>query len=254
MTTEHLIRRTVLILFFILLLAESALAAGPPDHSVWSDLLATHVREGKVDYQGFKKDENRLDRYLETVDASRPRELGRSDRLAYYINAYNAWTVKLILLHFKEGKPVDSIKDIGGVFSSPWSQKICRLGGEVLTLDEIEHGIIRPEFKEPRIHFAVNCASKSCPPLRDSAYTGEKLEQQLDSQTTAFINNPTFNHLTGDTFHVSKLFSWFEKDFEGDILQFIIRYASEDLKKSLEKKGAGIRVKYLEYDWSLNSI
>lgn len=254
MTAGRVIRRTGFILFFVLLLAESALTAGPPDHSMWNDLLATHVREGKVDYQGFKKDEARLDSYLEILNVSRPRELGRSDRLAYYINAYNAWTVKLILLHFKEGKPVDSIKDIGGVFSSPWSQKICMLGGEPLTLDEIEHGIIRPEFKDPRIHFAVNCASKSCPPLLDSAYVGQKLEQQLDMQTIDFINNPTFNYLAGDILHVSKLFSWFNKDFDNDILRFIIRYAGGELRKSLEMKGAGIRVKYLDYDWSLNSI
>lgn len=230
----------------------AALAAPAPDHQPWSDLLAIHVKEGRVDYQGFKKDEARLDAYLQILDQSRPLELARADRLAYYINAYNAWTVKLILLHFKDGKPVDSIKDIGGVFSSPWSQKICRIGGEVLSLDTIEHDIIRPEFKDPRVHFAVNCASKSCPPLLDTAYTGERLEQQLDERAKGFINDSRFNYLEGDSLFVSNIFSWFDKDF-GDIPQFIQRYAGVGLKAQLQKKGSNIKVKYLDYDWSLNS-
>ncbi len=241
-------------LFMALLLVSpcSSVAATAPDHKLWSDLLTAHVKEGRVDYQGFKKDESRLDAYLQILDRSRPQELARADRLAYYINAYNAWTVKLILLHFKEGKPAKSIKDIGGVFSSPWSQKICRIGGEVLTLDNIEHDIIRPEFEDPRVHFAVNCASKSCPPLLDTAYTGEKLEQQLNERATAFINESRYNYLQEDTFYASKIFSWFANDF-GDIPQFIARYAGAGLKRNLLEKGSNIKVKYLDYDWSLNS-
>lgn len=242
----------VTMLGFLSILPTRAVAATMVDHRSWSELLAAHVREGWVDYRGFKRDEGKLDAYLQILDRSRPRDLDRSERLAYYINAYNAWTVKLILMHFLDGKPLASIKDIGGLFSSPWSLEICRLGGEVVSLDTIEHTIIRPEFKDPRIHFAISCASKSCPPLLDTAYTGEKLEQQLDERATAFINDSRSNYLKGDTLSVSSIFSWYAKDFGGDIRRFVASYARDGLKRALQDKGDKIKVNYLDYDWSLN--
>lgn len=222
------------------------------DHRGWDELLATHVQNGLVDYQGFKKDEARLDNYLAILDRSRPDELSRDDRLAYYINAYNAWTIKLIVLHFSEGRPVKSIKDIGSWYSSPWSLKVCKIGGKLLTLDNIEHDIIRPEFKDPRVHFAVNCASMSCPPLFAKAFTGVNLQQQLKEVATAFINDSRFNYLQSDTLFVSRIFSWFAQDFDSDISKFFLRYAGPDLRRSLMESGSGIKVKYLDYDWSLN--
>jgi hypothetical protein len=241
-----------LIVATVLLYSYRPVLAAKVEHQAWTELLDAHVRNGLVDYQGFKKDEARLDAYLATLDSSTPAELARDERLAFYINAYNAWTIKLILLHFRDGRPVKSIKDIGGWFSSPWSLKICRIGGELLALDTIEHGIIRPEFKDPRVHFAINCASMSCPPLLAKAYTGEKLQQQLDERAAAFINDSRFNYLQGDTLVVSKIFSWFSEDFAGDIPKFFLRYAKPDLQRKLLEKGGDIKIRYLDYDWSLN--
>lgn len=242
-----------LIIAVVLLYFYMPAQAAKVDHQAWTELLATHVENGLVDYQGFKKDEARLDAYLAMLDRSTPAELTRDERLAFYINAYNAWTIKLILLHFQDGQPVKSIKEIGGWFSSPWSLKICRIGGELLSLDTIEHGIIRPEFKDPRVHFAVNCASMSCPPLLAVAYTGEKLQQQLDERAAAFINDSRFNYLQGNTLFVSKIFSWFAEDFSGDIPKFFLQYARPDLRRNLLERGGDIKVSYLDYNWSLNS-
>jgi len=251
MKTVLALARNLLVAIFLLSPCLS-MAAEMVDHRPWSELLASHVRQGRVDYPGFKKDEARLDGYLEILQRSRPEGLARADRLAFFINAYNAWTVKLILMHFRDGRPVASIKDIGGLFSSPWSLKICRVAGEVLSLDDIEHDIIRPEFKDPRVHFAVNCASKSCPALLDTAYTGERLEEQLDGRAAFFINDSRYNYLQGDTLYLSRLFSWFANDF-GDIKQFILHHADSGLKEGLQKVGSAVKVEYLDYDWTINS-
>ncbi len=228
----------------------SVLAAGL--HDSWDALLSVHVADGKVDYQGFKEDEAKLDRYLAILDTTRPDSLGNQEQLAYYINAYNAYTVKLILDNFKQSKPVKSIKSIGGLFSSPWSIRFVKLGGETMTLDTLEHDIIRPKFKEPRIHFAVNCASVSCPPLLSEAYTAEKLEIQLENNTIAFLHNREFNYISGNTLYISKIFSWFSEDFNNESAAYIKKYARGDFLAAIEAAGDSLKVKYLDYDWSLN--
>jgi len=190
--------------------------------------------------------------YLEVIDSTNPSALSNSDRLALYINAYNAYTVKLILDNFKDGKPVSSIKSLGGFFSGPWKISFCRIGGEIYTLDNIEHDIIRPLFREPRIHFAINCAAKSCPPLISIAYEGDTLEEQLDKNAVAFVNNKKFNRLDGSTLYVSKIFKWFAEDFNNDILRFVREHARGELKRTLESLGESVEIKYLQYDWSLN--
>jgi hypothetical protein len=175
--------------------------------------------------------------------------LSRNERFAFYINAYNAWTIKLILGKYPG---VESIKDLGSLFKSPWKKKICRIDGDVLTLDHIEHEILRPVFKDPRVHFAVNCASKSCPPLRTEPYSGLLLDSQLESSTMEFINDPGYNFLKDDTLYVSRIFEWFSGDFNGDVIAFFLKYARGELKEKLETGRDKITVKYLDYDWSLN--
>jgi len=129
---------------------------------------------------------------------------------------------------------------------------MCRIDGKIITLDDIEHNILRPRFKDPRVHFAINCAAKSCPPLRSEPYYGGELDQQLEEMASAFINDPSKNRLEGNTLYVSKIFDWFEEDFNGDILGFFLKYAKGSLKEQLEVNKEKIKVKYLDYDWSLN--
>jgi hypothetical protein len=235
----------------LLLLPFSVLAEGL--HSGWDSLLSVHVVNGKVDYQGFKQDEKELDTYLAILDTTRPDSLTDNEQIAYYINAYNAYTVKLILDNFKNGKPVKSIKGIGGLFSSPWSIRFVKLGGERMTLDTLEHDILRRKFKEARVHFAVNCASTSCPPLLSEAYVAENIERQLENNTIDFLHNREFNYISGNTLYLSKIFSWFSEDFNDDPAAFVKKYARGDLLAALEAAGDSLRVKYLDYDWSLNS-
>jgi len=158
----------------------------------------------------------------------------------------------LILNNFEDGQPPASIKDIGSFFSKPWSIKFVKIGGKVYTLDNIEHDILRPDFKDARVHFAVNCASKSCPPLIPVPYSGATLDQQLDASTTAFINNEQENRLEGSTLFVSSIFKWFKEDFDNNPVEFFEKYAQGTLKQKLTSQKGRIKVKYLDYDWSLN--
>ena len=184
------------------------------DNRIYQELLEKYVRNGQVDYRGFKEEEKELDRYLEVLEQVDSEALSRDDRFAFYINAYNAWTIKLILTGYPD---VKSIKDLGSFFRSPWKKKICRIDGEVISLDQIEHGILRPRFKDPRVHFAINCAAKGCPPLRSVPYEGTNLDQQLDEMAAAFINDPSRNRLERNTLYASRIFDWFEEDLGGGI-------------------------------------
>ena len=146
-----------------------------------------------------------------------------------------------------------SIKELGSLFRGPWKKKIVRLSNGIFSLDGIEHGIIRPEFQDPRIHFAVNRASRSCPPLASRPYTGENLDEQLDAVTRSLLNDPERTRLEGDRLYLSKIFDWYAEDF-GDPVRFVLRYAQGDLQTRLRACGAGGRPAYLDYDWSLNQV
>jgi len=236
---------------FILSVHEDSIAGNvqEPDHSIYANLLAMYVHNGVVDYAGFKKDEKKLDHYLSALESTEVKSLDRDGQMAFYINTYNSWTIKLIL----SGYPgVESIKDLGGFFSGPWKKEFVRLHGETVTLDHIEHDILRPRFKDSRVHFAVNCASKGCPPLITEPYDGVRLDEQLDRSARDFVNNAEKNYLDGDKLYVSKIFKWFAKDFNKDVIGFFIKYADEPLKKKLQAMQDRIQVKYLDYDWSLN--
>lgn len=241
----------IFVLGFYLLtsLADSGWAEETVDHNLYGELLNEYVENGMVDYQGFKTDEVKLDQYLKILEKTNINELSRDEQFAFYVNAYNAWTIKLIL----SGYPgIESIKDLGNIFKSPWEKKIVRVNGDVITLDDVEHNILRAQFKDPRVHFAVNCASKSCPPLISEPYRGSTLDQQLDQSTRAFINDPDSNYLKGNKLYVSRIFKWFSEDFNDDVIGFFLKYAEGDFKKTLEEKKDDLKIKYLPYDWSLN--
>ncbi len=244
-----LLRFTFLIFVLVFRPAGVSASGEAVNHDLFAELLAEHVENGLVDYSGFQREEEKLDAYLKILEQTDVRSLSREEQLAFYINAYNANTIKLVL----SGYPgIKSIKDLGRLWRSPWKKKFVRIDGKVLSLDDIEHGIIRPQFQDARIHFAVNCAAGSCPPLIAEPYRGEKLGRQLDEVTRAFINDPASNYLEGDTLHVSRIFDWYETDFSEGIVPFFLKYAEGNFKRELEKNRDRIKVRYLHYDWSLN--
>jgi hypothetical protein len=227
----------------------AGLPADKVDHGLYGDLLGKYVKNGVVDYRGFKNEEAHLDQYLRILEKADTKTLPRNGQFAFYINAYNAWTIKLIL----GGYPgIESIKDLGSLFKSPWKKKIARIDGDILTLDNIEHDILRPRFNDPRIHFAVNCASKSCPPLMSEPYLGDVLDRQLTEMTRAFINDRAYNRIEGSTLYVSSIFKWYSEDFNNDTVGFFMKYAEGELEEKLQKQAKEIKVEYLDYDWSLN--
>ncbi|MBR9777175.1 MAG: DUF547 domain-containing protein [Cytophagales bacterium] len=223
----------------------------PPSHATFDQLLQAHVSEqGTVDYKGFMADVDKLDAYLASLSSNAPDRAAWSEaeQLAYWINAYNAFTIKLILDHY----PVKSIKDIGPKLTIPivntvWHLEFFEIGGKPASLDEIEHKILRKEFDEPRIHFAINCASISCPKLMNHAYSAKNLDAQLQQAAYTFINNPMHNSLTKEQAELSPLFSWFEEDFtrKGSLVDFINQYAENKLNNEA-------KISFKDYNWSLN--
>ncbi len=211
------------------------------DHSQWDQLLKKHVDEnGFVDYKGFQNDVLELDGYLRMLSKDAPTDVwSRKELLAYYINLYNAATVKLIV----ENYPVKSIKDI----SRPWGKNRVAIADKMISLDEIEHGILR-KMNEPRIHFALNCASISCPKLLNEAFTAEKINAQLELVTKEFINSDK-NDISPSNAKISSLFDWYKKDFKVngkvDVIAFINRY-------SKVKIDPNAKISYMKYDWNLN--
>ena len=212
------------------------------DHSLFNALLSKHVTpNGIVDYSGLKKNVGKLDSYINQLDQNPIQSTwSKNKQLAYWINVYNAFTIKMILKNF----PLKRITDLEN--GKPWDLKWIKLGGKVYSLNQIENDIIRPDFKDPRIHFAVNCAAKSCPPILNKAYTEDNLNSELDRQTTKFINNSNFNQLDESKASISKIFEWYKEDF-GELIIFINKYA----KNKLVSDAA---IGYNEYDWDLNGM
>lgn len=206
-------------------------------HEIWDQLLRKYVSNtGKVNYKGLKAEKERLDSYIKLLSEQEPTGAwSRNEQLAYWINVYNANTVKLII----ENYPLKSITDLG----KPWDKQFIKAGSNTYTLNQVENEIIRPVFKEPRIHFAVNCAAKSCPPLLNEAFTAEKLNGQLEKQTRAFINSSA-NSISSDKVELSKIFEWYGGDF-GDLVSYLQKYSSTQINKSA-------KVSFKEYDWALN--
>ncbi|MBI1288794.1 MAG: DUF547 domain-containing protein [Flavobacteriales bacterium] len=240
--------RTVLFLLLLAVGQANAQSGFSGGNQIWTQLLQKHVDDrGWVSYRGFLNDTAILNNYLLWLSSNPPRLSADSDeKLAFWINAYNAFTVKLILDHY----PVSSIKDIkNGVpfVNSVWDIKFFEVGSEEMSLNAIEHSILRKQFDEPRIHFAIVCASMSCPQLRNEAYTADKLEQQLTNQAVRFINDTTKNVLAREKLQLSAIFKWYRKDFTKEISlkEYLRKYAKEAVSEKA-------KVSYLDYDWSLN--
>lgn len=214
---------------------------GPaPSHQTWNVLLQKNVAEnGDVNYKGFLKDIDQLEGYLSLLQQNAPaKNWSKNEKLAYYINLYNAGTVKLILDNY----PTQSIKDI----NAPWDKKIVAIGDDKFSLGAIEHKILR-KMNEPRIHFAINCASYSCPKLLNNAFLANTMEEQLQTATKEFIGDVTRNKITTDNVQLSEIFKWFKSDFteDGTLVDFINKY-------SKTKIASDAKIKYTDYNWSLN--
>ncbi len=210
------------------------------NHSVWNYLLKENVSAaGNVNYEGFRQKRHNLREYIASLGAQMPTEdWSHEDQLAYWMNAYNAMTVDLILRNL----PLESIKDI----DKPWNQRLWKLGSKWYNLDEIEHQILR-KMNDPRIHFGINCASFSCPPLLNEAFTAQKVDAQLDFLAKQFVNDPQRNTITSDRIQISKIFSWFAKDFkkEGSLIDYLNKYSETPIKSNARKS-------FKDYDWGLN--
>lgn len=230
------------------------------DHGVWSKLLKDNVVPGadgvnRVRFTALKGDAHKaLKGYVAALEAVDVAKLDRPEQFAFWANLYNAKTIDVVLDKY----PVKSIKDIslgGGLLTlvtgGPWKAKIVKVKGQELSLDDIEHGILRPLFKDPRVHYAVNCASFGCPNLGTEAFTGAKLDTQLDAAARAFVNHPRGIRVEGGKVRASSIYSWFQADFGGSdkgVLDHVRKYAGPQLKASLEGVTA---IADYDYDWSL---
>ena len=256
----------------ILILMSSTVFAFDHRHANWEALLKQHVvliangNASQVDYAGFKSDRAALKQYLDALSAVSEadyRRWSKPQQLAFLINAYNVFTVELILTHYPDLK---SIKDLGSVFQSPWKKAFFTLLGQERSLDDVEHGLIRAPgvFNEPRIHAAVNCASIGCPMLRQEAFTADLLESQLEDNLRRFLSDHSRNRFdaANKTLSVSSIFDWYKGDFEKGHQGFtsldatFARYADalgDTLQAQEAIRSGGLKIRYLDYDWALNA-
>lgn len=250
-------KKIILILFFWLTIS----CAQQVDHTIFTTILQHYNHNGRVDYEGLTT-ENKLDEYLNNLSISDPNKLKSDEsKMAFWINAYNAFTIKAIVDNY----PIESINDlhtggkiIGHIFSTTvWDEEFINISGKEYSLNDIEHKILRKKFDDNRIHFAIVCASISCPILRNEAYTAAQLENQLQDQAMIFFNDETKNvfDVKNKVAHLSKILDWFSEDFgENDeelllfVSQFLDKTISEDIKINLDEWD----IDYLDYDWGLN--
>ena len=260
------------------LAATAAVAAGSAAaqafdhaHAGWTALLRKHVRVQRggqatqVAYAGFAADRALLKAYLDSLSAVTPAAFAawpKAERAAFLINAYNAFTVELILTRYPDLK---SIKDLGSLLSSPWKPKWIPLLGAKVSLDDIEHAMLRKrgDYDDPRVHFAVNCASIGCPALREEAFVAARLDAQLDEQTLRFMSDRTRNRFNAQRgrLELSKIFDWYGEDFRlghrgiASLPAFAARFADQlaDAAADRERiRGAGVDIGFTDYDWALN--
>ncbi|WP_425076810.1 DUF547 domain-containing protein [Psychroserpens sp. S379A] len=211
------------------------------NHHIWNQLLQNHVSSnGNVNYKGFTSNRVKFYRYIEQLQNHVPKDTwSKNEKLAYWINAYNAFTVDLILRNY----PLQSIKDI----KDPWEQRLWKIGEKWYNLNDIEHQILR-KMNEPRIHFAIVCASVSCPKLQNTAFTASELEMQLTEVTKAFLSDKSKNNISENHIELSKIFKWFSKDFKtknSNLIDFLNQYSDIRISKSTKKN-------FLDYNWNLN--
>jgi hypothetical protein len=228
------------------------------DHSTWKQILARYVVAETDGINRFAygrvsgADKARLKTYLVVLQQVAARQLPRDEQMAFWINFYNALTIDVVLDHY----PVVSIKDIslgGGLFTSgPWKKALVTVEGKTLSLDNIEHDILRKTWPDPRVHYSVNCASLSCPNLMAEPFTAARLNEMLDAGATAYVNHPRGVKVSGGKVYLSRIYSWYRSDFgtkDGEVIRHLLNYADSTLKRKL----AGIEtISGYDYDWSLN--
>ena len=227
-------------IFLFLLWSIGQTSEAQPDYKSWDTFLKKYVSAtGDVDYKSIKSNKKELDAITKIFSATSVLpSWSKNDQLAFWINAYNAFTIDLIVNNY----PLKSIQGLDG--GKPWDVKRINIGGKKYSLNNIENDIIRPQFKDARIHFAVNCAAKSCPPILNGAFFGKTLDTQLDEVTKKFINNKKYQTITSSNITLSKIFDWYVADF-GDIVTFINKYSNVKVSKSAT-------IAYKDYDWALN--
>lgn len=238
-TFQHLILVTLLMLGYNQLQAQDI-----HKHELWHELLKINVDyNGDVDYKAMKNNQKKLDSYLNLLNENPPKDSWtQNQKKAYLINAYNAYTVKLIIDNY----PLESIRDIGGLFSNPFSKEFAKIAGKEYSLDDIEKGMLL-KMGDPRVHFAVNCASESCPKLANEAYVASKLDEQLDTASKSFVNSDK-NKLSKTKVELSKIFKWYASDFEtngNSVIKFINTYSKVTISDNAS-------ISYLSYSWKLN--
>lgn len=229
------------------------------DHSAWGAFLATYLKDNpaglnRVDYAGVSRaDRQLLDGYVTLLSGTGVSNLNRAEQQAYWINFYNALTIQVVLEHM----PVKSILDIDispGLFAQgPWGKKLVTVEGEELSLDDMEHRILRPIWQDPRIHYGVNCASVGCPDLIIKPYEPVTLDAKLTANAIAYVNSPRGARIENGKVIASKIYDWFIEDFGGNeagVLAHLRQYAEGDLKLALD---AATSIRGYEYDWSLNA-
>ncbi len=246
--------------FFFLCASETVVFA-EPRHSLFSDILSVYVKDGKIDYKNLKED-SRFPEYISQLQETDPeRILDQDARMAFWINAYNAFTIKVILDNY----PLKSINELhkGGLIlgsllnTTIWDQEIFEVNQEKISLGFIEHEILRKEFDDPRIHFAIVCASRSCPSIRNEAYEGQKIDQQLADQARLFLRDKDKNRFDPEknTAYLSPIFKWFKKDFgknHKEVLLYASQFLSPDLARPVVEDRGDWKIKYTYYDWGLN--
>jgi len=230
-------------------------------HQLFTQILSEYVHDGRVNYNELRNDK-RLDEYLAQLAATNPDTIAdKNAQLAFWINAYNEYTLKVICDNY----PVKSINDLhtGGLIvgtvlkKTIWDKEFVVINRKHLSLNQIEHEIIRKRFKEPRIHFALVCAAKSCPPLRTEAFEAARLDEQLDDQGRVFFSQPDKNFFEPEkrVAHLSKIIDWYEGDFgksDEEVLRYISRFLPEDLAVSIKADQKKWKIEYTDYDWGLN--
>jgi len=251
-----------LLLIFALVCSHSAFAY---DHTyksydeILKQVVVVKGHQSYVDYSKLKSDTTKLDEFTDGIEYIGKNEFdtwSREQQMVFLINAYNAFTIQLILTKY----PVDSIKAYGGLFvNSPWRKSFFTLFGKEATLGLIEHDILRKLYKDPRLHFVLVCASRSCPPLKNEAYVADKLEQQFTDATINFMRDSERNRYNSENnkIEISKIFKWYKKDFTshvGSVNAFVAPFMTDDgeLRKLIAEKET--KIKFLDYDWSLNDI
>lgn len=235
--------------------------ASQNEHTMFTEILQEYVRDGRVDYRNLCEDD-RLQTYLTQLENTNPNTIANEDaRLAFWINTYNAFTLKVIC----DGYPVDSINDlhwggliVGTIFNKTiWDKKFIRIGGGRLSLNNIEHDIIRKRFDDPRIHFALVCAAKSCPPLREEAYLGARLDEQLQDQGRLFFSQESKNRFDVETrtAYLSKIMDWYDGDFadnDEELLLYVAQFLPPRVADAIKADPEAWKIKHTHYDWSLN--